>query len=218
MAVISFPDDGMGYIRRSMLERLRSAGISSGSVLSAMETVPRHLFLSEALRFRAYDDASLPIGYGQTLSRPFTIALMVQALNLTGEERVLEVGTGSGYQTALLGLLASRVTSLERIRELSMRARTLLFRTGYSNCTLVHSDDFSSVEGEFDAVVVSAGANLFPGELYDKLLPGGRLVIPLYSDGTHVITRHVKRKSGEIMTEELGEATFVPLMRSGSPL
>jgi protein-L-isoaspartate(D-aspartate) O-methyltransferase len=201
-----------------MVERLRSAGITSGSLLKAMETVPRHLFLSEALRYRAYDEVSVPIGHGQTLSRPSTIAIMVQALNLTGEERVLEVGTGSGYQTALLGLLAGRVTSLECIRELSMRARTLLLRMGYGNCTLVHSDDFSSVEGEFDAVVVSAGANIFPSELYDKLLPGGRLVIPLFRDGTHVITRHVKLRSGEIMTEELGEATFVPLMRAGSPL
>ncbi len=200
----------MVYIRQGLIDQLRRTGISSGAVLEAMAGVPRHLFVSEALRYRAYDDASLPIGHGQTVSKPSVIARMVQSLDLTGEERVLEIGTGSGYQSAIISALADSLVTMERIGELFNRARALLFGFGYSNIRCLHSGDFHDAEGTFDAVIVAAGADIVPAALFEKISPGGRLVIPVRGSTGHRIKKYILKRSGGVIEEEIGEATFVP--------
>ncbi len=200
----------MQYIKQGLIADLRKKGISSSSVLEAMASVPRHLFVSEALRFHAYDDISLPIGNGQTISKPSVIARMVQALGLTGDERVLEIGTGSGYQSAIISRLAGSLVTMERIEELFNRARGVLFGLGYRNITFLRSGDFNEAEGMFDAVIVAAGADILPVSLFGKINPGGRLVIPVGNRRGHRIKKFIVKQNGVVMEEDIGEATFVP--------
>lgn len=200
----------MHFVRESMIGALKKKGISSGSVLQAMACVPRHLFVSEALRFHAYNDISLPIGHGQTISKPSVIAKMVQSLGLTGDERVLEIGTGSGYQSAILSSLAGLVVTMERIEELANRARGLLFGLGYRNIQFIHSGDFNEVQGAFDAVIVAAGADILPVSLFDKITTGGRLIIPVGNRRGHRIKKFIVKQNGVVVEEDIGEATFVP--------
>ncbi len=200
----------MQFVQESLISALKKKGISSGSVLQAMAGVPRHLFVSEALRFHAYNDISLPIGHGQTISKPSVIAKMVQSLDLTGDERVLEIGTGSGYQSAILSRLAGSLVTMERIEELANRARGLLFGLGYRNIQFIHSGDFNEVKGVFDAVIVAAGADILPVSLFGKIVPGGRLIIPVGSRRGHRIKKFIVKQNGVVVEEDIGEATFVP--------
>ena len=202
-------NDGMEYIRKDMVNALALKGISS-VVLDAIYMVPRHLFISEALRFSAYKDTSLPIGFGQTISKPSVIAMMVQALALTGDERVLEIGTGSGYQTAVLSLLADSVITMERIEFLAKRAHDTLSLFDIRNVLCLHTDDFNKAQGTFDAIVVSAGVEIFPIDLCDKLNTGGRLIIPVGNSSGHHIMRYVKKNNGDLIEDNIGRATFVP--------
>ena len=204
--------DDRSYVRKNLLQELGRRGVASNKVLEVMDQVPRHIFVSEALRYSAYHDTSLPIGFGQTISKPSVIARMVQALDLMGTERVLEIGTGSGYQTAILARPAESVVSMERIQELSIRARSVLAGLGLTNVKAMHSGNFHETEGDFDAIVVAAGADIFPVDLLEKLRPGGTLVIPVGIEGEHRITRYRKDFRGNIMEEVIGEATFVPLI------
>lgn len=205
--------DNYALARERMIHVLRTRyGLQSRNVLQAMSSVPRHLFISEALRYRAYENISLPIGCNQTISKPSTIALMVQALELTGHERVLEIGTGSGYQSAIIAQLADRLVTSERIRELFQRARdTLLITLKYRNVLLWNNGNFRTIEGPFDAIIVAAGADILPTELFDKLKADGRLIIPLGNGGRQVIKRYIKKAGNKIDEEDLGEARFVPL-------
>ncbi len=206
-------NDRMTNARVNMVRKLENKGISSGSVLEAMMKVPRHLFVSDALCYRAYDDTSLPIGFGQTISTPSVVASMVQSLRLTGDERVLEIGSGSGYQAAVLGELAGIVTGMERIAELADRSRGVIFSLKYSNIKIVNSDDFNSVEGNFDRIIVAAGVKIFPVELLEKLEPGGVLVIPVDdSTNNHVIKRFIKKSDTDYFEEVIGRANFVPYL------
>jgi len=199
--------------RVNMVRKLEQKGISSGSVLQAMLKVPRHVFVSEALCYRAYDDTSLPIGFGQTISTPSVVASMVQSLRLTGDERVLEIGSGSGYQAAVLGELSGQVTGMERISELAERSRGAIFSLKYSNIKIINSDDFNSVDGNFDRIIVAAGVKIFPVDLLEKLEPGGILVIPVDdSNNNHIIKRFVKKNDSDYFEEEIGRANFVPYL------
>lgn len=200
--------------RSRMVAALASSGaVFSRTVLGAMERVPRHIFVSEALRYRAYEDCSLPIGFGQTISRPSTVARMLQALSLSGVERVLEIGAGSGYQTALLAEIAGEVHARERIDGLFSRARDLLlFRMRYGNVRLVHGEDLGDITGSFDAIVVAAGAPFMPESLLRALAPGGSLVIPIGNGTDHSIKRYLKKAGGRIIEDDLGDALFVPLV------
>lgn len=209
---ILYLKDGMEYARHAMVRELRQKGVTAERVLAAMARVPRHRFVSEALGFSAYRDHTLPIGHGQTASKPSVVGRMIQALYLQGRERVLEVGTGSGYQTALLSELASQVVSVERIKELSLRAREILIRLDCRNVRVLHTENFLAMDECFDAVVVSAGAEEMPQGIFSMISPGGVLVIPLSAGGGHVIRRYVKRSDTEIIEEELCRATFVPLV------
>lgn len=201
-----------------MVEKLQQKGISSGSVLEAMLKVPRHLFVSDALCYRAYDDTSLPIGFGQTISTPSVVASMVQSLKLTGDEKVLEIGSGSGYQAAVLAELSANVTAMERIPELAVRSRSVLGSLGYSVSVLT-GDDFKDIESVFDRIIVAAGVSVMPYDLLEKLEPGGILVIPVNENGRgHRIKRFVRKKDNGFFEEVIGMATFVPYITAEKPV
>jgi len=201
--------DRMFNARRNMVIKLEQKGISSGSVLNAMMTVPRDRFVSEALCYRAYDDISLPIGFGQTISTPSVVASMVQSLKLIGDESVLEIGSGSGYQAAVLAELAQSVTGMERIPELAERSRIILNELRY-NVDIVNSDNFNIIDGLFDRIIVSAGVRILPEYLLTKLKDGGILVIPVENGTNHYINRYVKKSNTDYFEEIIGRATFVP--------
>jgi protein-L-isoaspartate(D-aspartate) O-methyltransferase len=168
--------------RERMVERLREQGITDARVLAAMAAVPRHLFVEEALASRAYEDTALPIGFGQTISQPYVVARMIEALGHNRElGKVLEVGTGCGYQAAVLASLAKEVYSVERIRELLDRARANLRELRLKNLRLAHGDGASGLEkaAPFDSIIVAAAAREMPQALLQQLARGGRMILPL---------------------------------------
>ena len=198
---------------RMVEEQLAGRGISDPRVLAAMAKVERHQFVEDALRVRAYDDKPLPIGEHQTISQPFMVGLMTQALELRGEERVLEVGTGCGYQAAVLAELAANVFSIERITALSTAARRLLDRLEYFNVAIRVGDGTLgwAEEAPFDAIVVGAGTPQVPRPLVAQLRDGGRLVFPIGEEELQTLVRI--RKEGTALREEyFGECRFVRLV------
>jgi protein-L-isoaspartate(D-aspartate) O-methyltransferase len=199
-----------------MVERqLRARGIEDERVLAAMAAVPRERFLPEPLRGRAYADSALPIGEEQTISQPWIVAAICQALALTGEELVLEVGTGSGYSAAVLARLASHVVSVERHRALSRGAAEALRSVGVANAELMVGDGSLGVpeRAPFDAIAVHATAPAAPPALVAQLAPGGRLVVPVASEEADMLT--VLRRGGDgIGSETIGPCRFVPLIGS----
>ncbi|MBW1983036.1 MAG: protein-L-isoaspartate(D-aspartate) O-methyltransferase [Deltaproteobacteria bacterium] len=200
--------------RNRMVEnQLISRGIKDQRVLQAMRTVPRHLFVEEALRNQAYSDHPLPIGEKQTISQPYMVALMTEALELQGDERVLEIGTGSGYQAAILAELAEKIYSIERLRSLSMRARRILDKLGYLNIVLKVGDGTIGwkEEAPFDAIIVTAGSPDVPQPLVDQLAVGGRLVIPVGDRYSQSLMKIVREKTG-LKKIDLGGCRFVNLV------
>ena len=200
--------------RRLMVsQQLEARGIRDSRVLDAMRTVPRHLFVPESYRFQAYEDCPLPIGHGQTISQPYIVALMLEALKLTGHERVLEVGTGSGYQAALLGRLAEQVYTVEIIPELTRRAQETLSELG---CQNVHVETANGSVGwkaaaPYDAIIVAAAAPSTPRSLCDQLAEGGRLIVPVGDLYGQDLLR-VHNQHGKLLTTNLGLCAFVPLV------
>ena len=196
-----------------VLDQLVQRGIQDGRVIQAMETVPREAFVPETLRDRAYEDTPLPIGDGQTISQPFIVALMTELLQLQGGERVLEIGTGSGYQTAILAELAEWVYSIERIPELAKSARVILDELGYDNVANRVGDGTRGWKSEapFHCIIVTAGSPQVPEPLLQQLAEGGRLVIPVGDPYTQTMTR-VSRRDQEFITENLGAYRFVELI------
>lgn len=203
--------------RSRMVEtQIKSRGISHSRVLRAMETVPRHLFIDEGLIDQAYNDSPLPIGEKQTISQPYIVALMTQALELNGKERVLEIGTGSGYQTAILASLAERVFSIERIAPLAVKARKILDRLNYYNVALRVGDGSYGwkEEAPFDAIITTAAAPEIPQYLVEQLAVGGKLVVPIGGRDVQTLyklTRLIKNPQ-EIRKEDLGGCRFVSLI------
>ena len=189
--------------------QLRARGIRDGRVLDAMRAVPRESFVPDDQRKHAYDDAALPLGYGQTISQPYVVALICQALELQGDELVLDVGTGSGYQAAVLDELAAHVVSVERIPELADAARRNLAATGHDTVEVLVGDGSLGVpeQAPFSAIAVAASADELPHALVDQLAPGGRLVLPL--GGTLV---RVTGEPGRPRVEPLAPVRFVPLV------
>ncbi|HKO37320.1 MAG TPA: protein-L-isoaspartate(D-aspartate) O-methyltransferase [Solirubrobacterales bacterium] len=200
--------------RRRMVERqLQARGIGDERVLAAMGQVPREEFLPEAVRSRAYADSALAIGAEQTISQPWIVAAICQALRLRGPELVLEVGTGSGYSGAVLSRLAGHVVSVERLEELSHEAQRALASLGVGNVELMVGDGSLGVpeRAPFDAIAVHATAPAAPPALLDQLAEGGRLVVPIASGEADVLT--VLRRQGErFETETIGPCRFVPLI------
>jgi protein-L-isoaspartate(D-aspartate) O-methyltransferase len=200
--------------RERMVEtQIAGRGIQDERVLEAMRKVPRHMFVDEALREQAYNDHPLPIAEKQTISQPYVVALMTESLELTGREKVLEIGTGSGYQSAVLAELADRVFSIERYPDLAYRANSVLQKLGYKN-VIVRVGDGSlgwPDDSPFDGVVVTAGAPKIPQPLVDQLAMGGRLVVPVGDRfGQDLIL--VRRMADGIRKTSLGGVRFVDLV------
>jgi len=200
--------------RALMVEhQLRGRGISDERVLQAMERVPREEFLPEAMRPLAYEDGALPIGYGQTISQPFIVASICSLLRLEGDERVLDVGTGSGYQAAVLDELSAGVVTVERIPELAAEARAALDATGHEGVEVRVGDGSLGVPelAPFDAIAVAAAAPSVPPPLYEQLSSGGRLVLPRGSRWGQELVLVVKTESGPVERESV-PCRFVPLV------
>ncbi len=210
--------EGIGFTskrtRERLIKRLREEGIKDQRVLDAMREVPRHIFLDEALAHRAYEDTALPIGQGQTISQPYIVALMTEALLEDGvPQKVLEVGTGSGYQTAVLAQLVPEVYSVERIRPLQEKARQRLRLLKARNVQLRHANGGMGwpEKGPFDAIIVTAAPESVPAELLEQLAEGGRMVIPVGPGGLQDLLL-ITRQGGEFKQKKLSGVVFVPLL------
>jgi protein-L-isoaspartate(D-aspartate) O-methyltransferase len=203
--------------RKKMVDsQIRSRGIGDERVLRAMEKIPRHLFVDEGLIDQAYNDSPLPIGEKQTISQPYIVAIMTEALELKGPEKVLELGTGSGYQAAILAELADRVFTIERIAPLAQKARKLLESLNYYNVVIRVGDGTYGwrEESPFDAILVTAGSPSIPRTLVEQLAIGGRLVIPVggrYSQSLIKLTR-LSENPDDVKKEDLGGCRFVNLI------
>jgi len=203
--------------RMRMVERLRDQGVKDEQVLAAMLDIPRHIFVDEALSSRAYDDVSLPIGFGQTISNPFTVARMIElARGGRSLEKVLEIGTGCGYQAAVLSRVAKGVYSVERLAGLLSKARIRLRELGIRNVKVKHGDGHAGLKevGPFDAIVIAAAATHLPELLAEQLAQGGRLVLPLGTREQRLVL--VERTADGFTQSVLDEVKFVPMIAGTS--
>ena len=201
--------------RRRMVEtQIVARGIKDRLVIEAMLKVPRHIFVDEAMSAQTYSDSPLPIGEKQTISHPYIVALMTELLQLNGTEKVLEIGTGSGYQAAILATIANRVYTIERIRALALRARKALDCVGLLNVNIKIGDGTHGwkTEAPFDAIIVTAGAPDIPSVLIDQLNTGGRLVIPIGDKLSQTLVRVTKREDGSFYRESSVTCRFVKLI------
>jgi protein-L-isoaspartate(D-aspartate) O-methyltransferase len=201
-------------MRLDMVEKqIEARGITDARVLAAMRTVPRHLFVSEALMDQAYSDFPLPIGEQQTISQPYIVAEMTQALQINPDDRVLEIGTGSGYQAAVLAHIAFRVYTIERLHSLYLKTRKLFDKLGYHNIVTRYSDGTAGWKDEspFDAIIVTAGAPEIPSVLVNQLAMGGRMVIPVGTQHAQEMIKLVRDARG-IHRNNLGGCRFVKLV------
>ena len=207
--------DGFEIPRARMVEHLRGHyKIADERVLDAMNRVPRHAFVPEALRSQAYKDNALPIAAGQTISQPFIVARMTELLELKGRERVLEIGSGSGYQTAVLATVARKVFAVERLASLHAEAKQKLLSLGYRNISYRCDDGTNGWEvyAPFDAILVAAGGPEIPEPLVRQLEVGGRMVIPIGTDRKSQVLVRVSRTEKGFFTENFGPCAFVPLI------
>ena len=207
--------DGYEIARGRMVEQLRTHyKIEDDRVLAAMNAVPRHLFVPSALQSQAYKDNALPLSVGQTVSQPFIVARMTELLELKGRERVLEIGSGSGYQTAVLALLARKIFAIERIATIAAAAKERLMSLGYRNISYRVGDGTLGWEiyAPFDAILVAAGGPEIPVPLVDQLVVGGRMVIPIGAEQKSQVLVRVTKKEKGYSTENCGPCAFVPLI------
>ena len=203
--------------RKMVQEQIVGRGITDNRVIEAMLKIPRHIFVQEAMAAQAYSDSALPVGEKQTISQPYIVALMTELLGLTGSEKVLEIGSGSGYQTAILAFLANKVYTIERIRSLALRARKCLDALRIFNVMLKINDLEGSPigwreEAPFDAITVTAGAPAVPEVLTDQLAIGGRLLIPVGTESEQRLLKIVKQEDGSLETIVSVNCRFVPLI------
>jgi protein-L-isoaspartate(D-aspartate) O-methyltransferase len=205
--------DSYGGYRSRLVEILQRKGVRDLAVLRAIRMVPRHLFVPESVRHRAYDDAALPIGSGQTISQPYVQARYLELIGLTGQEKVLEIGTGSGYQTALLSLVASMVFSVERVAALAQSARAALTAAGIRNVTVLVGDGTLGWRpfAPYDAILVSAASPEIPAPLVEQLAVRGRMVIPLGDRSSQTLTLVERREEG-VRSSTIADVRFVPLV------
>lgn len=215
--MISFSYAGDKYEKKRLLmvERdIKARGVRDTKVLEAMRKIPRHLFVDEDLRDQAYDDHPLPIGEGQTISQPYVVALMTEALRLRPKDRVLEIGTGSGYQAAVLAEIVREVYTIEIRSGLAQRAEKRLKELGYRNIMVKYGDGyFGWAEfAPFDAIIVTASVNHIPPPLIRQLKDGGRLIIPLGSTIYYQTLTLVRKEKGEVFLEQMGPVAFVPMI------
>jgi protein-L-isoaspartate(D-aspartate) O-methyltransferase len=208
-------DNELRGARERLVDTLREKGINDLSVLRAFEMTPRHAFVPTGLRHRAYEDAPLPIGNGQTISQPFVHAMYLQLLKLKGTERVLEIGTGSGYQTVLLAHLSAQVFSIERIGALLQQAQENIRNTGVNNVSLLMGDGTIGWReyAPYDAILVGAGSPTIPQPLVDQLADGGRLLIPVGDRDEQKLVL-IRNTNGKVEQQDVAPVRFVPLVGS----
>ena len=203
-------------LRQKMVEnQIRNRGINNTAVLNAMKKVPRHLFIPENYRDEAYNDYPLPIGYGQTISQPYIVAYMTEAVRPTGNKKVLEIGTGSGYQAAILAEIVNKVYTIEIVPELAKESAERLQDMGYDNVICKYGDGYQGwpEHAPFDIIVVTAAPEKIPQPLIDQLAEGGRLIIPVGAAGAVQELILMTRKNGKIDTRRLSFVRFVPFRR-----
>lgn len=200
----------IGMVKKQLISR----GIKDKKVLEAMKKIPRHLFVDKSLRSKAYKDHPLPIGEGQTISQPYVVALMTEALDLKPSDRVLEIGTGSGYQAAVLAEIVKEVYTIEIRERLVKRAGKLLNKLGYKNIKTKYADGYFGWDeyAPFDAIIITASANHIAPPLIKQLKEGGRLIIPLGSTLYYQTMTLVTKKKGELEVVQMGGVAFVPMM------
>jgi protein-L-isoaspartate(D-aspartate) O-methyltransferase len=210
--------DGIGMTslrtRERLIQRLTEQGIRDPRVLDRIRNVPRHLFVDEALASRAYEDTALPIGFGQTISQPYVVARMTEAVTVGGTpKKVLEIGTGCGYQTAVLAPLVGRLYSIERIEALLARARERIRELGIKNVRFKHGDGSEGWASQkpFNAILLAAAPHAIPQKLLDQLADRGRLVAPVGPEGRQELLR-ITRRGDQFLQERLGFVSFVPLL------
>lgn len=207
-------DEAFARKRAEMVKRqIEARGITDRRVLEAMAFIPRHLFVPPAYRNEAYEDYPLPIGEGQTISQPYIVGLMTHCLSLGREAKVLEVGTGSGYQAAILGRLTDRVFSVEINETLAVQATRLLERLGLANVRVKSGDGYFGwkEEAPFDAIIVTCAVPAVPGPLLEQLAEGGRLIIPLGPVSTYQVLTLITKKGGRLQSREILDVRFVPM-------
>ena len=210
-------DDQVDQRDEMVTTQIEERGVSDPAVLAALRAVPRHRFVPDEFVGQAYEDHPLPIGYGQTISQPYIVALMSSFLNVSPGDRVLEVGTGSGYQAAVLAEMGVDVYTIEIVPELADRASQLLAELGYQNVTTREGDGYFGweEEGPFDSIIVTAAPDHVPQPLVQQLAPGGQMVIPVGPVGAvQTLWMFFNDESGELLAESLGPVVFVPLTRS----
>lgn len=211
---VAYPADIFEKRRQEMVEKdIKARGIKDQRILNAMGIVQRHLFVDEDQRNKAYNDHPLPIGDGQTISQPYVVALMTEAVDLKGNERVLEIGTGSGYQAAILSGIVREVFTIEIKKGLYEMVKARLQKLGYNNIQVKHGDGYYGWESHapFDVIMVTASANHIPPPLLAQLKEGGRLIIPLGSTVFYQNLTLVKKEKGKHTIKELGGVAFVPM-------
>jgi len=204
-------------LRKQLVDHLREKGIKDEGVLNAVNTVPRHLYLDNAFLKYAYKDQAFQIGAGQTISQPYTVAFQTELLDIKKGDKVIEIGTGSGYQTAVLCEMGAKVYSIERQRELYIKAKPLLKKLGYSSkSNLFYGDGYKGIESfaPYDKGIITCGAPGIPQAIVDQLKPGGKLVIPVGNGDVQIMTMIIKKENGTITKEEFGEFMFVPMLEN----
>jgi protein-L-isoaspartate(D-aspartate) O-methyltransferase len=200
-------------LRKKLIEQIREKGIRDENVLEAMMNVPRHLFFDSAFTERAYEDKAFPIAAGQTISQPYTVAFQTELLKIKPRNKVLEIGTGSGYQAAVLFKMGAKVYSIERQRTLYKSSAALLHELGYSGIQLFYGDGFEGLPtyAPFDRIIITAGSAEIPEKLLQQLKIGGIMVLP-YGKGQQKMLRITRRDDNNFDSEEFGDFTFVPLL------
>jgi len=201
-------------LRKQLVETVRAKGIDNEEILSAIGKIPRHLFLDSSFLEFAYQDKPFPIGSGQTISQPYTVAFQTQLLEVKENDKILEVGTGSGYQACVLEEVGAKVFSIERQRKLYLKYKKFLASLGYK-AKIFYGDGYKGLPSfaPFDKILITAGAPDLPKELADQLKPGGMIVVPIGNGGIQIMTRFIKQADGSLIKEEHGTFRFVPMLR-----
>jgi protein-L-isoaspartate(D-aspartate) O-methyltransferase len=200
-------------MRRKLIEELEKRGVKDRNVLEAFDKVPRHFFLDLAFTNQAYSNVAFQIGAGQTISHPYTVAFQTELLNVSRGEKVLEIGTGSGFQTSILAAIGVKVYSIERQKELYLKAKRIIHKLGY-NPKLFFGDGYKGQPSyaPYDKILVTCGAPFLPEELMSQLKEGGILVIPIGEGDSQIMTRYIKVSQDEITKETFGDFSFVPML------
>jgi len=201
-------------LRNQLVETIRKKGIADENILAAIGKIPRHLFLDSSFLEYAYQDKPFPIGSGQTISQPYTVAFQTELLEVKPKEKVLEIGTGSGYQACVLEELGARVFTIERQKKLYHKYKKFLVKLGYK-AKVFYGDGYKGLPAyaPFDKILITAGAPSLPEELAEQVKPGGMIVVPLGSSGVQIMTRYIKTEDGNLHKEDHGSFRFVPLLR-----